>query len=82
MDAEALKIIGGGGIAAALLALIYLVGMKMVAAIDRLGTKVEEHTTTDLAHHAEVKEAIVRVEAKLDARAGTPAFGVPRSSQR
>lgn len=68
MDLEALKLIGGGGLAMALLSLIYIVGMKMVAAIDKVGTKLDEHTKTDVEHHGEVKEAIVRVEAKLDER--------------
>ena len=71
MDAELIKTIGSGGIAAALLALIYFVGMKLVAAIDKVGTKLDEHTKTDVDHHADVREAIVRVEAKLDARENT-----------
>ena len=77
MDLDMLKTLGGGGIAAALLGLIYLVGMKLVAAIDRIGNKLDEHTKSDVEHHGDVKEAIVRVEAKLDARS---ASGPYRSS--
>lgn len=66
MDAEALKLLGGGSLAAALLALIYIVGMRMVAAIDRIGTKVDNHTTVDIAHHAEVREELVAMSARID----------------
>ena len=56
MDADVIKLLGGGSLAAALLALIYIVGNRMVAAIDRIGIKVDEHTKTDVAHHAAVRE--------------------------
>lgn len=75
MDLETVKAIGSGGVAAALLALIYVVGMKLVAAVDKIGTKLDEHTKTDIEHHSETKEAIVRVEAKLDARANADYSG-------
>ena len=88
MDAEAWKLVGSGGIAAALLALIYTVGMKMVAAIDRIGLKVDEHTTADLEHHASVKTEIVGLRERLDGildaqdraeRRLTPAIGIVRN---
>lgn len=78
MDPEALKLIGGGTTIGALIALIYVVGMRMVAAIDRLGVKVDTHTAVDIEHHAEVKTEIVglreRVDGILDA---TPVRGIP-----
>lgn len=85
MDVEALKLISQGGIAAALLGLIYLVGMKLVAAIDRIGLKLDEHTKTDVEHHGEVKEAVVGLHGKIDGLLDgqerqaryTPAFGAP-----
>lgn len=70
MDIEQLKAIGQGGIFVALITLIYFVGMKLVSAIEKLGDKFDGHTRTDVEAHGEVKEAIVRVEAKLDARSG------------
>lgn len=83
MDPELLKLVGGGGTFVALLYLVYLVGMRLVAAIDRVGTKVDSmgekfdaHTKIDVAHHNDVSEKIVRVEAKLDGRM-TPVQGVP-----
>lgn len=39
---------------------------RQVAAIDRIAARVDEHTAKDLAHHADVREAVVRVEAKVD----------------
>lgn len=83
MDADLIKLIGSGGIAAALLALIYIVGMRMVRALDRVATKVDEHTTTDLSHHADVKESVVRLEGKVDAaldwQERTPVEGTRRT---
>lgn len=59
--------LGGGGLGAALLYLIYLVGSRMVAAIDRVAAKVDDHTTKDVESHADMREAIVRLDAKVDA---------------
>jgi hypothetical protein len=63
--------VGGGAMAGALLLILYRMTSRIVerviAAIDRIAASVDKHTATDLAHHAEVKEAVVRVEAKLDA---------------
>lgn len=39
------KMFGGGGLAAALLYLLYLVGMRLVAAIDRVAIKVDDQGT-------------------------------------
>ncbi len=83
MTADDLKLLGGGGFAAALLYLLYLVGSRMVAALDRVAIKIDAHTAADLASHAELREAIVRVDAKMDGaadqreRAYTPIEGVP-----
>jgi hypothetical protein len=38
----------------------------MAALDDSVDKSLREHTATDLAHHADVKESVVRVEAKLD----------------
>lgn len=66
MDPDLLKLLGSGGFAATLVGLFYLIGMRIVRALDRLGTKMEEHTTTDLAHHARVHEKLVELETKVD----------------
>jgi hypothetical protein len=39
---------------------------RQIATIDRVAILVDEHTARDLAAQAEVKQAIVRVEAKVD----------------
>jgi hypothetical protein len=66
MDAELAKLIGAGGIAASLLALIYLVGSRLVVAIDKLVTRVGTHETTEFAHHTEVKQQLVLMQTKID----------------
>jgi uncharacterized protein YabE (DUF348 family) len=81
MDPEVLKLIGGSSLAGALLALIYIVGMKLVTAIDRVGVKIDEHTKTDVAHHTEVRSAVDKLDGKLDGLLDaqsrlTPAAGV------
>jgi hypothetical protein len=43
---------------------------RQVAAIDRVSATVSDHTVRDIAAQAEVKEAIVRVEAKVDSALG------------
>lgn len=40
---------------------------RWIKALDNVTATLTDHTTKDLAHHAEVKEAVVRVDAKLDA---------------
>jgi len=77
--------VGGGVVSGALLLILYKVGSRIVerliAAIDRLATNVDNHTAVDLAHHADVREAVVRVEAKVDAvldqRERTPVDPIP-----
>lgn len=49
------KLVGGGGAGAALLYLLYLVGMRIVSALDRVAGKVDDQG-----------QALERVEVKLD----------------
>jgi hypothetical protein len=78
--------ISKGGVVSALLALIYYVGMKLVSAVDRLGTKVDDHTKVDLQHHGDVKESVAELHGKIDGLLDgqdrqarlTPALGVVR----
>lgn len=39
---------------------------RQIAAIDRIAAQVSDHTARDIAAQAEVKEAVVRLEAKVD----------------
>lgn len=70
--------VGGGVVSGALLLILYKVGARIVerliAAIDRIATSVDAHTKIDLEHHAEVREAVVRLEAKFDARHDSESF--------
>ena len=72
MDPDILKQLATGGIAAALLVLIYVVGMRLVTALDKLGAKLDDHTKVDVEHHTKVEVAL----ARLDERRNTPAFGI------
>jgi len=87
MDSDnIIKLIGGGG---ALVGALYIlakvlfrIGERMIAAIDRIGQKVDDHTKADIAAQTEVKEAIAGFDAKLEeVLAGrqrlTPIQGVP-----
>ena len=92
-SADLAKLVGGGGFAAALLYLLYLVGSRMVAAIDRVAAKVDSHTKDDLASHADLRDGITRLDAMLETqlraagqfpdeeperrRTSTPARGAP-----
>jgi hypothetical protein len=64
-DLEVWKLLGQGGFAVALLFMIYKLGLRGVAAIDRVGVKmdgfggqVNEHTKADLAAQAEVRREV------------------------
>lgn len=87
-DAGILKLLGGyglGGILAFILGrVMWRVGERMIAAIDKLIAKVDEHTKADLEHHAIVHSEIVALGARVDGivserdRTGlTPVHGVP-----
>jgi hypothetical protein len=42
------------------------VAERLIASIDRLGTKLEEHTAKDLEHHGKVRDAVVELSATMD----------------
>lgn len=54
-DLDLVKLLGQGGITitalGVLAVLLWRIGNRMIAAIDRVGLKVEEHTKTDIAAH-------------------------------
>lgn len=80
-------IIGQGGIAAALMAIIWRVGNALVLAIKELRAEIAEHTKTDLAHHAKVGTQIAELNGKIDgvldqADRFTPVQEIPREMSR
>lgn len=89
------KLLAQGGMGAALLALAYLLGTRLIKAIDKMTDKFDEHTKADIGAITELTRIMVRMDAKLDTilderqrvpRAGsigseddTPVRGVPRA---
>ena len=80
METDLIKLIGQGAFGAALLGLIYVIGTRMVAAIDRVAAKDEEQTKainelrTDIAILAEL---LHRVIGGAVPRRNTNPTGVP-----
>jgi hypothetical protein len=66
MDAELFTKLAQGGFAAGLLFLLYLVGMRLVRAVDKLVTKLDEHTTADLQHHGYVRDELIAVSTRVE----------------
>lgn len=72
-------LIGQGGIAAALIYVIFRVGGAMVDAVKGLRQEIADHTKADLAAQAEVREDLAALNAKIDVLADvTPIRGVPK----
>jgi enoyl-CoA hydratase/carnithine racemase len=71
MDNDTLKLLGAGGgftvLLGAFVWLIRTVGLALVAKLGELGAKIDAHTAKDIEHHSEVKEAVIRLEARFDA---------------
>lgn len=80
MDQQQLvTLIGQGSGWAALVWVIYKIGLKMIAAIDRNTQKLEEHTTQDLAAMADVREDLAALGARIDTALDlTPIRGVKK----
>jgi hypothetical protein len=60
----------GTGLAVTLLILwrvLSRMAERWIAALDRIADRVDAHTKVDVEHHQQVKESVVRVEAKVDA---------------
>lgn len=55
-----------GLVVAAFLWLLWKVGNRIVLALDRLIEKLDEHTKTDVAHHAAVREEMVALSTRID----------------
>ncbi len=78
MDLDILKLVGGSGLAGALLLIIWRVGNAMVGAIDRLGIKVDSHTEKDVEHHGMVRADVA--ELRGDMRELRAEIGVTREA--
>lgn len=48
--------------------LLWKVGMRIVKALDRLIDKIDEHTATDVAHHAAVRHDLIQNHGDVMAR--------------
>jgi hypothetical protein len=75
--AEIIKVLsqyGLGAIFAGILGwVLYKVGLRMIAAIDRLiaridglDEKIDEHTKADIEHHGKVREEIIGLRTRID----------------
>lgn len=63
---------------------VWRIGERMIEAIDKLSSRVDEHTKLDLAHHAKVSERLAGLEGMIEgvldqADRFTPVGPVPRS---
>lgn len=82
MDLD-LETLSKGGLVTALLGLIYFVGMRLVAAVDRIGQKVDDHTKADVAAQSEVREEIIGMRTMVETALGVdrkPAEVIERKS--
>jgi hypothetical protein len=72
-----------GGFAAALLYVVYLVGTRLVAALDRVVLKLDEHTKLDVQAQAGVQGELIALRERINAiHDMTPVEGVPRQDLR
>ena len=70
MDLDLAKFIEHEGVLAAALVglgvVVWRIGLRLTAAIDKAGDRFEHNTDRLLDRHAETHEAVSRIEAKLD----------------
>jgi len=63
--------------------IIYRVGLRMIAAIDRLVDKIDAHTKVDIEYHNEVKQDLGELRARIDTALDlTPVEGRRQTSPR
>lgn len=46
--------------------ILYRVGLRMIAAIDKLVDKIDAHTKVDIDYHNEVQQEIVALKSRID----------------
>jgi len=65
-----LKLLGQSGVIGVLLFIlgkvIWRVAERLISAVDKLSGRIDDHTSKDLEHHGEVKEAIASLEGRID----------------
>ena len=67
MDQQQLvTLLGQGGGWAALVWVIYKIGLKLIAAVDRNTSELRDHTKSDLAAQGEVREELVALQTRID----------------
>lgn len=89
-EAEILKLLGQGGFAGLALFVIgrvfWRVGERLIAAIDRIGVKIDDHTEKDTRAVGELRQDIAvlsaRVETAIDYQERTPIGGPPSPEQK
>ncbi len=64
-DDQIYQLIGNGAVGAALVGLIWKVGLALVAAIKYLREEIAEHTKLDLAHHAKVMQDLAEMRGEI-----------------
>lgn len=81
-EQQVIGLAGQGGAFGALMLVIYKVGMGLVAVIKELRQEIANHTKTDVAAMAEVREDLAALNARIDVIADvTPIRGVPKQSR-
>lgn len=69
-EVEIFRMVGQGGIAVGALIIlarvVYRIGERMIAAIDRVGTRIDDHTKEDLAAVAELRQDIAVLDARVE----------------
>lgn len=56
---------------------LYRVGLRLIAALDRLVAKLDEHTTTDVEWHGRVERSIVALQSRVDTIAELTPVEIP-----
>jgi hypothetical protein len=87
-EVDVAKLIGQAGFGVALLALIYIIGSRMVAAMDRMAAKDDAQTAainelrTDIAVLTELLHRVIGGVADRRGRASTPPTGTGTGGTR
>ena len=87
-EQKLLGLLGQGGLGAVLIAIIWVIGNRFIAAMDKLVDKIDAHHTKDTEHHAEVEQGLAKLQTRIDVivergdrdRISTPALGIARQS--
>lgn len=85
-DSNILQLLGQAGIGVGALIIlarvVFKIGERMIAAIDRVGVKIDEHTKADTEALTDLRQDVAVLTAKIDERGVTPIEGVPITRPR